>query len=65
MSWHGSRLFVCLYIYASVHLLTFACLHDEVHIFHPILLKLAQIVCMINPVKNEENLPNIMGNGTF
>ena len=47
--------------------LTFSRLHDKVHIFYSILLKLAQIVCIvrINPMENEENLPNIMGKGAI
>ena len=41
------------------YLFFFSCLRDKVHTFYPILLKLAQIVCIItdiNSIENEENL---------
>ena len=49
-------------------LLIFFLFLDKVHIFGPILIKLAQICCIIidiNPIENEENLSNIMGKGPF
>ena len=42
-------------------LVIFSLVCDKVHIFYPIILKLAQIVCInidINPIENEENLSN-------
>ena len=51
-----------------VRTLIFSHLRDKIHIFYLILLKLAQIVCIIvkiNAIENKENLSNIMGKGPF
>ena len=50
--------------HASMRPLTFSRIRDEVDFFDLILLKLAQIVCIIvriNATENEENPSNITG----
>ena len=49
-------------------MLIFSRLRDLVYSFRPVLLKLAQISCIIidiNPIENKETPLNIMGKGTI
>ena len=51
-----------------MHQLTFFHLHSNVHIFGPILLKVAQFVCIIvriNPIENEEISSVSIGKGAM